>query len=95
MSAETEPFVYYQVTTTSEGEYVHVTALADPDNPRTHAWLWRPYAAEEGLFTQDTAREFFGVTCGMSERTRNRVVDQINFTIADDIDRDPEHDQSD
>ena len=64
---------------------------ADPENPRTHRWLWRPYAAEEGLFTQDTARQFFGVTCGMSERTRNRVVDQIDFTIADDIN--PEHEE--
>ena len=52
MPTETEPFVDYQVTTTREGEYVHVTAEADPDNPRTHRWLWRPYAAEEGLFTQ-------------------------------------------
>ena len=62
-----------------------MTALADPENSRTHAWLWRPYAAEEGQFTQDTARQFFGGTCGMSERTRNRVVDQIDFTIADDL----------
>ena len=42
MPTETEPFVDYQVTTTREGEYVHVTAEADPDNPRTHRWLWRP-----------------------------------------------------
>ena len=35
MPAETEPFVDYQVTTSHEGEYVHVTAEADPDNPRT------------------------------------------------------------
>ena len=93
MPIESEPLVDYQVTTTHEGEYVHVTAEADPDNPRTHRWLWRPYAAEEGLFTQDTARQFFGVTCGMSERTRNRVVDQIEFTIADDPD--PDTDQTD
>ena len=85
--------VDYQVTTTREGEYVHVTAEADPDNPRTHRWLWRPYAAEEGLFTPDTARQFFGVTCGMSERTRNRVVDQIDFTIEDDPDPDPDTDR--
>ena len=93
MPVESEPFVEYHVTTTREGEYVHVLSEADPDNPRTHRWLWRPYAAEEGLFTQDTARQFFGVTCGMSERTRNRVVDQIDFTIADPPD--PEHDQLD
>ena len=93
MPIESEPLVDYQVTTTHEGEYVHVTAEADPDNPRTHRWLWRPYAAEEGLFTQDTARQFFGVTCGMSERTRNRVVDQIDFTIAEDPD--PDTDQTD
>ena len=91
MPAESEPFVDYQVTTIHEGEYVHVTAEADPENPRTHRWLWRPYAAEEGLFTQDTARQFFGVTCGMSERTRNRVVDQIDFTIAEHID--PEYEE--
>ena len=93
MPVESEPLVNYQVATTREGEYVHVTAEADPDNPRTHRWLWRPYAAEEGLFTQDTARQFFGVTCGMSERTRNRVVDQIHFTIADDPDSDPDTDR--
>ena len=93
MAVESEPLVNYQVATTREGEYVHVTAEADPDNPRTHRWLWRPYAAEEGLFTQDTARQFFGVTCGMSERTRNRVVDQIHFTIADDPDSDPDTDR--
>ena len=93
MPTESDPFVDYHVTTTHQGEYVHVLAEADPDNPRTHRWLWRPYAAEEGLFTQDTAREFFGVTCGMSERTRNRVVDQINFSIADDPG--PEHEEVD
>ena len=60
MPTETDPFVDYRVSTTHEGEYVHVLAEADPDNPRTHRWLWRPYAAEEGLFTQDTARQFFG-----------------------------------
>ena len=91
MPVESEPFVDYQVTTIHEGEYVHVTAEADPGNPRTHRWLWRPYATEEGLFTEDTARQFFGVTCGMSERTRNRVVDQIDFSIADDID--PEYEE--
>ena len=46
MPTETEPFVDYHVATTLEGEYVHVLAEADPDNPRTHRWLWRPYAAE-------------------------------------------------
>ncbi len=33
MPIESEPLVDYQVTTKLEGEYVHVTAEADPDNP--------------------------------------------------------------
>ena len=94
MPAETEPLVDYHVSYhPREGEYVHVTALGrsgKSQDPSLGSGV--PYAAEEGLFTQDTARQFFGVTCGMSERTRNRVVDQIDFAIADDID--PEHEES-
>ena len=37
-------------------------------------------------FTKSGARHFWGVTCGMNEETRDHVVDQIDLSIADDID---------
>ena len=57
-----------------------------PDDrlPRFH-WYPSPEA-----FTKSGARHFWGVTCGMNEETRDHLVDQIDLSIADDLD--PGHD---
>ena len=71
------------------GEDIHLWVNKDSRLAQFH-WYPSPEA-----FTKSGARHFWGVTCGMNEETRDHVVDQIDLSIADDIDpeHDPEHDQ--
>ena len=75
-----DDFVAYEVTTEDfDGERLHVLAHP-PTAPADGAtgYHWYPVYGEE-TFNRRSARRFFGGTCGMTEETRDYVVDQIDF----------------
>ena len=78
---QTDEFTRYEVVQEHQGESCHIHAYpegATQDQPGPGHWHWYPTYGEE-TFSKSQARKFFGVTCGMSEDTRNHVVDQIVF----------------
>lgn len=80
MAITTDGFVKYNATTELEGDDIHVQA---GDGPGAWHWYVNADAAreDETLFDKRSARRFFGQTCGMTEETRDYVVDQIDFEV--------------
>ena len=73
--------VEYEVHQERNGKDIHLWVKHRDDRlPRFH-WYPSPEA-----FTKSGARHFWGVTCGMNEETRDHVVDQIDLSLADDLD---------
>ena len=60
---------------------MHILAHAeglDPSDPAVLRFNWYPYVSD-ATFNKDAARQFFGETCGFSEKSRNYIIDQIDF----------------
>ena len=78
---QTDTFRPHAVVQTPQGEYVHILAHAegqDPSDPAVLRFNWYPYVSD-ATFNKDAARQFFGETCGFSEKSRNYIIDQIDF----------------
>ena len=80
MPVNIEQFVDYSVLTELQGDDIHVQA---GDGPGAWHWYINADAArgDETLFDRRSARRFFGQTCGMTEDTRDGVVDKIDFAV--------------